>query len=48
MFGLTSSRGMNDLLQIVCCDVSEEWTNIGKKYWEEAGVTDKIGARVAS
>ena len=23
-------------------DVSEEWTNVGKKYWEQAGVSNKI------
>jgi O-methyltransferase len=25
-----------------CCDVSEEWTRIGKRYWKEAGVDGKI------
>lgn len=25
-----------------CCDVSEEWTRIGRRYWVEAGVADKI------
>jgi O-methyltransferase len=25
-----------------CCDVSEEWTTIGKRYWKEAGVDDRI------
>lgn len=27
---------------LICCDISETWTNIGKKYWAEAGVQDKI------
>ena len=25
-----------------CCDVSEEWTSIGQRYWKEAGVDSKI------
>src|SRR2546423_2088064 len=23
--------------KLVCCDVSEEWTNIARRYWKEAG-----------
>jgi len=33
--------------QLVCCDVSEEWTSLAKKYWDEAGVAGKIDLRVA-
>ncbi len=33
--------------QIVCCDVSEEWTTLARKYWDEAGVADKIDLRIA-
>src|SRR5690349_19769799 len=25
-----------------CCDVSEEWTAIGKRYWKEAGLENRI------
>jgi len=25
-----------------CCDVSEQWTSIGRRYWKEAGVDGKI------
>ncbi len=25
-----------------CCDVSEEWTRIGQRYWKEAGLENKI------
>lgn len=28
--------------EIIACDVSEEWTNIAKRYWQEAGVSEKI------
>jgi len=33
--------------KLVCCDVSEEWTNIGRRYWERAGVAGKIDLRIA-
>jgi predicted O-methyltransferase YrrM len=33
--------------RLVCCDVSEEWTSLARKYWEEAGVADKIELRIA-
>jgi O-methyltransferase len=25
-----------------CCDVSEEWTSIGRRYWKEAGLEGRI------
>jgi predicted O-methyltransferase YrrM len=28
--------------RITCADVSKEWTDIGRKYWSKAGVTDRI------
>ena len=31
---------------LVCCDVSDEWTAVGKKYWEQAGVSDRISLRI--
>ena len=31
--------------RIVACDVSEEWTAIARKHWEEAGVEKKIALR---
>ena len=32
---------------LVACDVSEEWTAIARRYWEQAGVADKIDLRIA-
>ena len=32
--------------KVVACDVSDEWTSIGKPYWEQAGVADKIDLRL--
>jgi len=32
---------------IIACDISEEWTSIARRYWEEAGVAGKIDLRLA-
>ena len=32
--------------KLVGCDVSEEWTSFGKRFWEEAGVADRIDLRI--
>jgi len=32
--------------RVVACDVSEEWTNIARRYWTEAGVAGKIDLRL--
>ena len=32
--------------RLICCDVSEEWTDIAKRYWAEAGVAEKIDLRL--
>ena len=32
--------------RIVCCDVSEEWTAIARRYWKKAGVDRKIDLRL--
>jgi predicted O-methyltransferase YrrM len=33
--------------RLVACDVSDEWTRIARRYWEEAGVSDKIELKLA-
>ena len=33
--------------KIICCDISTEWTDMGKKYWQAAGVDKKIDLRIA-
>jgi caffeoyl-CoA O-methyltransferase len=33
--------------QLICCDVSAEWTTIGKPFWAEARVAEKITLRLA-
>src|SRR5690349_12413135 len=32
---------------LLCCDVSEDWTAIARRYWAEAGVDGKIDLRIA-
>jgi caffeoyl-CoA O-methyltransferase len=44
---LCLARGLSDDGELVCCDVSDEWTNIGRRYWEKAGVRHKIDLRIA-
>ena len=31
---------------LLCCDTSEEWTSIGRRYWAEAGVDSKVDLRI--
>ena len=33
--------------KIVCCDISEEWTSIARRYWKMARVEKKIDLRLA-
>ncbi|MEX0807285.1 MAG: class I SAM-dependent methyltransferase [Dongiaceae bacterium] len=32
---------------LVCCDVSEEYTSVARRYWAEAGLTDRITLKLA-
>ena len=32
--------------KLIACDVSEEWTAIGRRYWREAGLDHKIDLRI--
>ena len=33
--------------KLVCCDVSDEWTQVARRFWREAGLTDRIDLRIA-
>jgi len=39
---LCFARGVGEGGRVLTCDVSEEWTSVARRYWEEAGVTDRI------
>ena len=32
--------------RIIACDIDDEYTNIAKRYWDEAGVAEKIDLRI--
>lgn len=41
------ARGLPSDGHLLCCDVSEEYTSVARRYWERAGVADKIELRIA-
>jgi caffeoyl-CoA O-methyltransferase len=43
---LCIARGLPEDGQLLCCDVNEEWTAIGRRYWQQAGVANKIELRL--
>ncbi len=44
---LCIATGLPDDGRLVCCDVSDEWTSVGKPHWASAGVDDRIDLRIA-
>lgn len=44
---LCLARGLTDGGKLICCDVSEVWTNVGRRHWEKAGIAHKIDLRIA-
>jgi predicted O-methyltransferase YrrM len=43
---LCIARGLAEGGHLLCCDVSDEWTSIGRRSWERAGVADSIELRI--
>jgi len=41
------ARGLPSDGSLLCCDVSEEWTSIARRYWDRAGVADRISLEIA-
>ena len=41
------ARGLSEGGRLLACDVSEEWTSVARRYWERAGLTDRIDLRLA-
>ncbi len=44
---LAVAKGLPDDGKLICCDISEEWTALGRRAWERAGVAKKIDLRLA-
>jgi caffeoyl-CoA O-methyltransferase len=43
---LCIARGLPDDGTLLCCDVSDEWTKVGRAFWEKAGVAHKIELKI--
>ena len=43
---LCIARGLVDGGQLLCCDLNAEWTAIGRRYWDQAGVGSRIELRL--
>ena len=44
---LCVARALGPDGRLLCCDVSEEWTAIARRFWAKAGVADRIDLRIA-
>jgi caffeoyl-CoA O-methyltransferase len=42
------ARGLPEDGRLLACDVSEEFTEIARRYWERAGVTHKVELRIGA
>ena len=40
------ARGLAAGGRLLACDVSEEWTSIARRYWEKAGVADRVDLKI--
>ena len=43
---LCIARGLPPHGRLLCCDISAEWTAIARRYWQKAGVSDRIELRL--
>jgi len=44
---LSIARALPPHGRLLACDVSEEWTQVARRYWQRAGVAEKIDLRIA-
>jgi caffeoyl-CoA O-methyltransferase len=40
------ARGLAPDGRLTCCDISTEWTSIARRYWERAGLDERIDLRI--
>lgn len=43
---ISIARSLPEDGKLITCDVEERWTAIARRYWEEAGLTDRIELRM--
>ena len=43
---LAMARALPDDGRIVCCDLSDTWTGLARRYWERAGIAERIDLRL--
>ena len=44
---LAMARALPEGGRLLCCDISEEYTTMARRFWERAGVSDRIDLRLA-
>ena len=44
---LAIARGLAAGGRLLCCDVNETYVSVGRPFWEQAGVADRIEVRIA-
>ncbi len=44
---LRVAEAMGPQGRLVACDINEEWTEVAKRHWREAGVSERIDLRLA-
>ncbi|SHL06665.1 O-methyltransferase [Actinacidiphila paucisporea] len=44
---LSMAQALPEGGQVIACDISEEWTAVGRQAWADAGVADRIDLRIA-
>jgi caffeoyl-CoA O-methyltransferase len=43
---LAIARGLAPGGRLICCDISEEWTDVARRAWVDAGVDDRVELRL--
>ena len=43
---LSIARGLADGGRLICFDISDEFTSVARRYWQRAGVADRIELRI--
>lgn len=41
------ARALPDDGTLLCCDISDEWTSVARRYWEKAGLSRKITLKLS-